>query len=108
MQSWWSRAVLAADAAPPPVAGRPAEVAPAPEGRSGSATLPAKSNVTLFDLLPVHDCGSSPDLAKLVSLLLALDSDHDVANGISIAPAAAFTISGKPMRVASAVIRASD
>lgn len=50
------------------------------------ATLPAKSSITLFDLLPVHYCGSSPELAKLVSLLLALDTDHNPANGISISP----------------------
>ncbi|HEY4445248.1 MAG TPA: hypothetical protein VGN30_13260 [Steroidobacteraceae bacterium] len=48
------------------------------------ASLPAKPSITLFDLLPRHDCGSSTDLAKLVSLLLSLDSDQNSSNGISI------------------------
>ena len=48
------------------------------------ASLAAKSSITLFDLLPRHNCGSSTDLAKLVSLLLSLDSDQNPSNGISI------------------------
>ena len=47
-------------------------------------TLEAKPSITLFDLLPVHYCGSSPDLGKLLSLLLSLDSDHNATNGITI------------------------
>ena len=39
------------------------------------ATLAAKPNITLFNLISTHDCGSSNELGKLVSLLLALDSD---------------------------------
>jgi len=48
------------------------------------ASLPAKPSITLFDLLPAHACGSSPDLAKLVSLLFSLDADQNPGNGISI------------------------
>lgn len=48
------------------------------------ASLQAKPSITLFDLLPVHECGSSMQLAKVVSLLLALDADQNPANGISI------------------------
>src|SRR5262249_51199484 len=48
------------------------------------ATLEAKSSITLFDLLPVRECGSSPELGKLLSLLLALDTDQDASNGIAI------------------------
>jgi hypothetical protein len=48
------------------------------------ARLPAQARITLFDLLPTHNCGSSPDLGKLVSLLLSLDTDQDPSNGISI------------------------
>jgi hypothetical protein len=52
------------------------------------ATLAAKPSLTLFDLLPQHDCSSSPALAKLLSLLLALDADGDPADGVTIpAPA---------------------
>jgi hypothetical protein len=49
------------------------------------ATLAAKPNITLFDLISTHECGSSTELGKLASLLLALDSDSDPTNGISIA-----------------------
>ncbi len=49
------------------------------------ATVAAKPNITLFDLISTRDCGSSNELGKLVSLLLALDSDSDPTNGISIA-----------------------
>ena len=31
-----------------------------------------------------HECGSSPELGKLLSLLLALDTDQDVSNGITV------------------------
>jgi len=48
------------------------------------ARIAAKPNITLFDLLPEHYCGSSDQLAKLMSLLLSLDSDQDPGNGISI------------------------
>ena len=48
------------------------------------ATLQAKPSITLFDLLPARNCGSSTELAKLISLLLALDSDQNPNNGISI------------------------
>jgi hypothetical protein len=48
------------------------------------ASLGATSNITLFDLLPQHHCGSSTDLAKLVSLLMSLDSDQNPGNGITI------------------------
>lgn len=48
------------------------------------ATVEAKSSITLFDLLPVRECGSSPELGKLLSLLLDLDADQDPSNGIAI------------------------
>jgi len=49
------------------------------------ATLQAQPTVTLFDLLPErHSCSSSPELGKLLSLLLALDSDQDPSDGITI------------------------
>ncbi|QHJ00514.1 hypothetical protein GT347_22575 [Xylophilus rhododendri] len=59
------------------------------------ATLAPKASITLFDLLPTRDCGSSADLGKLLSLLLALDKDQDPSNGVEIpaiaTPAAAGT-----------------
>ncbi|AKU98257.1 hypothetical protein AKJ09_04921 [Labilithrix luteola] len=48
------------------------------------ASLAPKSTVTVFDLLPVRDCQSTPELGKLLSLLLTLDSDQDASNGITI------------------------
>lgn len=48
------------------------------------ASLIAKPNVTLFDLLPAHECSSSPALAKLLSLLLSLDADANPTNGVTI------------------------
>lgn len=57
------------------------------------ATLPAKSVLTVFDLLPAHECGSSASLGKLLSLLLALDTDQDPGNGISL-PAASLVPAG--------------
>jgi hypothetical protein len=63
------------------------------------ATLQAKPSITLFDLLPErHSCGSSTELAKLLSLLLSLDSDQDPSNGISIPATAATT---RPVQLAS-------
>jgi hypothetical protein len=56
------------------------------------AKLDAKPNITLFDLLPGRDCGSSTALGKVMSLLLSLDSDQNSANGISI-PAAGSSAS---------------
>ena len=55
--------------------------------------LPAKPTLTLFDLVPGHECGSSASLGKVLSLLFALDTDQDPSNGISlpanlVAPAA--------------------
>lgn len=48
------------------------------------ASVTPKSTITIFDLLPARDCQSSPDLGKLVSLLLTLDSDQDASTGITI------------------------
>jgi hypothetical protein len=63
------------------------------------ATLPAQPSITLFDLLPEsHSCGSSAELAKLLSLLLSLDSDQDPSNGISIP---GMTTTGQPVQLAS-------
>ena len=62
------------------------------------ATLQAQPTVTLFDLLPErHSCGSSPELAKLLSLLFSLDSDQDPSNGISIP---AMTTTRPPIQLA--------
>jgi hypothetical protein len=62
------------------------------------AMLQAQPTVTLFDLLPErHSCGSSPELAKLLSLLLSLDSDQDPSNGISIP---AMTTTRPPIQLA--------
>jgi hypothetical protein len=63
------------------------------------ATLDAKPSINLFDLLPErHSCGSSTELAKLLSLLLSLDSDQDPSNGISIP---AVTASKRPVQLTS-------
>jgi hypothetical protein len=63
------------------------------------ATLDAKPSITLFDLLPErHSCGSSPELGKLLSLLLSLDADQDPTDGISISALAATT--KRPVRLA--------
>ena len=67
------------------------------------ATLEAKSSITLFDLLPVRECGSSLELGKLLSLLLALDADQDPSNGISIET----TTQAKPAVALSALSEAS-
>jgi hypothetical protein len=48
------------------------------------ATVPAKSQITVFDLASTNSCGSSQELGKLLSLLMSLDSDQDPANGITI------------------------
>lgn len=61
------------------------------------ATVPAKSQITLFDLASTHSCGSSPELGKLLSLLMSLDSDQDPTNGITIAA----TGSTQPQRAQS-------
>ncbi|HWW80029.1 MAG TPA: hypothetical protein VNY82_10570, partial [Steroidobacteraceae bacterium] len=68
------------------------------------ATLEAKPSITLFDLLPEQheehehrSCGSSTELAKLLSLLLSLDSDANPGNGISIP---AMTSTQRPVQLA--------
>lgn len=50
------------------------------------ASLSPRRTITVFDLLPSRDCQSSLELGKLLSLLLALDSDQDPGNGITLAP----------------------
>jgi hypothetical protein len=49
------------------------------------ATVPAKAQITLFDLASTNNCGSTPELGKLLSLLMSLDTDQDPTNGITIA-----------------------
>jgi hypothetical protein len=62
------------------------------------ATLEAKPSITLFDLLPErHSCGSSPDLGKLLSLLMSLDTDQDPTDGIAISTLGATT--QRPVRL---------
>lgn len=52
------------------------------------ASLSPRHTITVFDLLSSRDCQSSPELGRLLSLLLALDSDQDSSNGITLAPIA--------------------
>jgi hypothetical protein len=48
------------------------------------ATLTPKASITLFDLLSNKSCESTQDLAKLVSLLLSLNTYPDASTGIAI------------------------
>lgn len=48
------------------------------------ASFAARPTVTVFDLLPMFDCSSSTNLAKLLSLLMSLDTDQDPTNGITV------------------------
>jgi hypothetical protein len=51
-------------------------------------TVEAKPTITVFDLAGAKSCGSTPELGKLLSLLLALDSNGSVGDGTTIPTAA--------------------
>lgn len=51
------------------------------------ATVQAKPSITVFDLAGARSCGSTTELGKVLSLLMALDSDQNPSNGITIAAA---------------------
>ncbi|MDP9899342.1 hypothetical protein [Variovorax ginsengisoli] len=58
------------------------------------AKIRPKKKISIFDLLPAHDCTSSAELGKLTSLLLSLDADQDPSNGVQIPDAISQAASG--------------
>ncbi|MBN8886221.1 MAG: hypothetical protein J0I77_10905 [Rudaea sp.] len=60
------------------------------------AVLAAKPNINLFSLVSAQTCGSSPELAKLLSLLLSFNPNPSSTNGISIP---AVPVPAQPVRL---------